>query len=186
VPGVRLDEGAQGTCHLKSGFEPIALFAPRWQGLNLLHRWRKCTCSGLAGFSLWGAPPTIVKTQISYSVSCYAQQFNSSFREHAQKDLHCSRCLLPNGTVRPTIRRRISSSSVRSIDATRSRQRISINWGRVVRGQPWAGMATWNPFWMIGKVGPTAGHWAVASTPSTSIPACGSGARNLTARSRGG
>jgi alcohol dehydrogenase (cytochrome c) len=31
---------------------------------------------------------------------------------------------------------------------------------RVERGQPWAGMATWNPFWMFGKFGPTAGTWA--------------------------
>jgi alcohol dehydrogenase (cytochrome c) len=31
---------------------------------------------------------------------------------------------------------------------------------KVERGQPWAGMATWNPFWMFGKEGPTAGHWA--------------------------
>jgi alcohol dehydrogenase (cytochrome c) len=31
---------------------------------------------------------------------------------------------------------------------------------RVERGQPWAGMATWNPFWMFGKEGPTAGSWA--------------------------
>jgi len=51
----RLDGVAQGTCHLKSGFEPIALFAPRWHRLNLLHRWRKCTCSGLAGVPLWGS-----------------------------------------------------------------------------------------------------------------------------------
>jgi alcohol dehydrogenase (cytochrome c) len=27
-------------------------------------------------------------------------------------------------------------------------------------GQPWAGMATWNPFWLFGKEGPTEGHWA--------------------------
>jgi alcohol dehydrogenase (cytochrome c) len=27
-------------------------------------------------------------------------------------------------------------------------------------GQPWAGMATWNPFDMFGKVGRTEGHWA--------------------------
>jgi PQQ-dependent dehydrogenase (methanol/ethanol family) len=27
-------------------------------------------------------------------------------------------------------------------------------------GQPWAGMATWNPFWMFGREGPTVGHWA--------------------------
>jgi alcohol dehydrogenase (cytochrome c) len=27
-------------------------------------------------------------------------------------------------------------------------------------GQPWAGMATWNPFWMFGREGPTEGHWA--------------------------
>lgn len=31
---------------------------------------------------------------------------------------------------------------------------------RVERGQPWAGMATWNPFWSFGKFGPTAGSWA--------------------------
>jgi alcohol dehydrogenase (cytochrome c) len=31
---------------------------------------------------------------------------------------------------------------------------------RVEPGQPWAGMATWNPFWMFGKEGPTAGSWA--------------------------
>jgi alcohol dehydrogenase (cytochrome c) len=31
---------------------------------------------------------------------------------------------------------------------------------RVERGQPWAGMATWNPFWVFGKEGPTAGYWA--------------------------
>jgi alcohol dehydrogenase (cytochrome c) len=31
---------------------------------------------------------------------------------------------------------------------------------KVERGQPWAGMATWNPFWMFGKEGATAGHWA--------------------------
>jgi alcohol dehydrogenase (cytochrome c) len=31
---------------------------------------------------------------------------------------------------------------------------------KVERGQPWAGMATWNPFWMFGKEGPTAGQWA--------------------------
>jgi alcohol dehydrogenase (cytochrome c) len=31
---------------------------------------------------------------------------------------------------------------------------------RVERGQPWAGTATWNPFWMFGKFGPTAGSWA--------------------------
>jgi alcohol dehydrogenase (cytochrome c) len=27
-------------------------------------------------------------------------------------------------------------------------------------GQPWAGMATWNPFWTFGREGPTEGHWA--------------------------
>ncbi len=27
-------------------------------------------------------------------------------------------------------------------------------------GQPWAGMATWNPFWMFGREGRTEGHWA--------------------------
>jgi alcohol dehydrogenase (cytochrome c) len=27
-------------------------------------------------------------------------------------------------------------------------------------GQPWAGMATWNPFWIFGREGPTEGHWA--------------------------
>ena len=27
-------------------------------------------------------------------------------------------------------------------------------------GQPWAGMATWNPFWMFGRMGGTDGHWA--------------------------
>ena len=27
-------------------------------------------------------------------------------------------------------------------------------------GQPWAGMATWNPFWMFGRMGGTEGHWA--------------------------
>ena len=27
-------------------------------------------------------------------------------------------------------------------------------------GQPWAGMATWNPFWMFGRMGRTEGHWA--------------------------
>ena len=31
---------------------------------------------------------------------------------------------------------------------------------KVERGQSWAGMATWNPFWMSGKEAPTAGHWA--------------------------
>jgi alcohol dehydrogenase (cytochrome c) len=31
---------------------------------------------------------------------------------------------------------------------------------RVERGQPWTGMATWNPFWTFGKFGPTAGSWA--------------------------
>jgi alcohol dehydrogenase (cytochrome c) len=31
---------------------------------------------------------------------------------------------------------------------------------RVERGQPWTGMATWNPFWSFGKFGPTAGSWA--------------------------
>ncbi len=27
-------------------------------------------------------------------------------------------------------------------------------------GQPWAGMATWNPFWMFGREGRAEGHWA--------------------------
>ena len=27
-------------------------------------------------------------------------------------------------------------------------------------GQPWAGMATWNPFWMFGRMGGADGHWA--------------------------
>jgi alcohol dehydrogenase (cytochrome c) len=27
-------------------------------------------------------------------------------------------------------------------------------------GQPWAGMATWNPFWMFGREGRADGHWA--------------------------
>ena len=27
-------------------------------------------------------------------------------------------------------------------------------------GQPWAGMATWNPFWMFGRFGGADGHWA--------------------------
>ena len=27
-------------------------------------------------------------------------------------------------------------------------------------GQPWAGMATWNPFWVFGREGRTEGHWA--------------------------
>jgi outer membrane protein assembly factor BamB len=27
-------------------------------------------------------------------------------------------------------------------------------------GQPWAGMATWNPFWMFGRMGRADGHWA--------------------------
>jgi alcohol dehydrogenase (cytochrome c) len=27
-------------------------------------------------------------------------------------------------------------------------------------GQPWAGMATWNPFWMFGRDGRADGHWA--------------------------
>ena len=27
-------------------------------------------------------------------------------------------------------------------------------------GQPWAGMATWNLFWMFGRMGGTEGHWA--------------------------
>ncbi len=27
-------------------------------------------------------------------------------------------------------------------------------------GQPWTGMATWNPFWMFGRMGGTDGHWA--------------------------
>ena len=27
-------------------------------------------------------------------------------------------------------------------------------------GQPWAGMATWNPFWMFGRIGGADGHWA--------------------------
>jgi len=31
---------------------------------------------------------------------------------------------------------------------------------RVERGQPWVGMSTWNPFWIFGKEGPTAGYWA--------------------------
>ena len=31
---------------------------------------------------------------------------------------------------------------------------------KVERGQPWAGMATWNPFWMFGRMGGTEGHWA--------------------------
>jgi alcohol dehydrogenase (cytochrome c) len=30
----------------------------------------------------------------------------------------------------------------------------------VALGQPWAGMATWNPFWMFGREGRTEGHWA--------------------------
>jgi hypothetical protein len=30
---------------------------------------------------------------------------------------------------------------------------------KVERGQPWARMATWSPFWMFGTEGPTAGHW---------------------------
>ena len=30
----------------------------------------------------------------------------------------------------------------------------------VAIGQPWVGMATWNPFNMFGKEGPTEGHWA--------------------------
>lgn len=30
----------------------------------------------------------------------------------------------------------------------------------VAIGQPWAGMATWNPFWIFGRVGRTEGHWA--------------------------
>ena len=31
---------------------------------------------------------------------------------------------------------------------------------KVERGQPWAGMATWNPFWMFGRMARTEGHWA--------------------------
>jgi alcohol dehydrogenase (cytochrome c) len=31
---------------------------------------------------------------------------------------------------------------------------------KVSIGQPWAGMATWNPFDMFGRVGRTEGHWA--------------------------
>src|SRR5271156_6354062 len=27
-------------------------------------------------------------------------------------------------------------------------------------GQPWFGMATWNPFWLFGRMGRTEGHWA--------------------------
>jgi alcohol dehydrogenase (cytochrome c) len=27
-------------------------------------------------------------------------------------------------------------------------------------GQPWAGMATWNPFWAFGRFGRSVGHWA--------------------------
>jgi alcohol dehydrogenase (cytochrome c) len=30
----------------------------------------------------------------------------------------------------------------------------------VALGQPWAGMATWNPFWMFGREGRMEGHWA--------------------------
>ena len=30
----------------------------------------------------------------------------------------------------------------------------------VALGQPWAGMATWNPFWVFGRTGRTEGHWA--------------------------
>jgi hypothetical protein len=83
APGVcRLDGVAQGTCHLKSGFEPIALFAPRWHGQNRLHRWRRCTYSGLASAPTVGFQPTTGTPQISHSVSCYAQQSNSLFREH--------------------------------------------------------------------------------------------------------
>ena len=46
---------------LKSGFEPIAVFAPRWQSLSFLHRWRKCTSGwraspfgvGMATYPFW-------------------------------------------------------------------------------------------------------------------------------------
>ena len=31
---------------------------------------------------------------------------------------------------------------------------------KVPQGQPWAGMATWNPFWVFGRMGGTEGHWA--------------------------
>ena len=30
----------------------------------------------------------------------------------------------------------------------------------VALGQPWAGMATWNPFWVFGRMGRSDGHWA--------------------------
>jgi outer membrane protein assembly factor BamB len=37
---------------------------------------------------------------------------------------------------------------------------MSMNCGLWRSGQPWAGMATWNPFWMFGRMGRTEGHWA--------------------------
>ena len=43
-------------------------------------------------------------------------------------------------------------------------------------GQPWAGMATWNPFWMFGRMGGTEDTGLAGSTPSTPTPASGSGA----------
>ena len=43
-------------------------------------------------------------------------------------------------------------------------------------GQPWAGMATWNPFYMFGKEGRRRDTGLDGSTPSTPTPASGSGA----------
>ena len=82
----------------------------------------------------------------------------------------------PNGTARPTFRRRTLSSSARSSGATRSTPK-DVNELRSVKvGQPWAGMATWNPFWMFGRRAPRTDTGPGGSTPSTPTPASGSGA----------
>ena len=81
-----------------------------------------------------------------------------------------------NGTARPTIRGRTSSSSARSMVRHGDAAEHSKDFGRLPIGQPWAGMATFNPFDMFGKEARRRDTGPDGSTPPTPTPASGSGA----------